>query len=266
MSIHLIRGPRGPYKKTYKKSDILLALSDHRSAVRAGRKMTFAAAGRPYGIPSTTVRDAHRKTTIVIASAPRHSIPDEVLAAVVSASRAGSHMLLLTSDVEQKLLDYIESCKALAHPLTIDTVRHKAKRLYFATHNTPITAQNMHDMASRQWWNRFKKRHPTLSLRAPQLLALQRARATQPEIINHFYDLLKLVYDTYQLQPHQIWAMDETGVDNNFKVRKVVANKGWYKHTQREDEASYGCVCVCIDMLYFYYLYCRRRTCASSRF
>ena len=76
------------------------------------------------------------------------------------------------------------------------------------------------------WWHRFLQRHPTLSIRAPQLLALQRARATQPEIINHFYDLFKLVTDTFDIHEHQIWAMDETGVDNNFKVRKVVANKG----------------------------------------
>jgi hypothetical protein len=228
--MRVIRGPRGPYKKTYKKADLLLALADHRSAARAGRKITFEAAGRPYGIPSTTVRDAHRKAAIAIASAPRHSIPDEVVEAAVSASRAGSHMLLLTSDVEQKLVVYIESCKALAHPLTIDIIRHKAKRLQYACHKVPITEENKHDMASRQWWNRFKKRHPHLTLRSPQLLALQRARATQPEIINHFYDLLKLVYDTYELQPHQIWAMDETGVDNNFKVRKVVANKGMYMH------------------------------------
>ena len=50
MSMRVIRGPRGPYKKTYKKCDLLLALADYRSAARAGRKITLEAAGRPYGI------------------------------------------------------------------------------------------------------------------------------------------------------------------------------------------------------------------------
>ena len=128
------------------------------------------------------------------------------------------------------MIEYVDKCKELAHPLTIDIIRHKAKRLYYATHNIPITAENEHAIASKHWWFRFKSRHPTFTLRAPQLLALQRAKATQPEIINHFYDLLKLTLDTCQFQPHQIWAMDETGLDNNFKVRKVVARIGMYMY------------------------------------
>jgi hypothetical protein len=224
MSINTTRGRHGPYKKSYNKNDVLLALSDYRSAIRAGRKLSFKQAADAYHIPATTLRRFYCKTEHAVATAPLHSIPNDVVEQTVSASSAGLHLLMLSSDMEQKLVSYIESCKQLSHPLTAETIRHKAKRLYYSQQNIPITEENQHNIASMHWWHRFLQRHPTLSIRAPQLLALQRARATQPEIINHFYDLFKLVTDTFDIHEHQIWAMDETGVDNNFKVRKVVGN------------------------------------------
>jgi hypothetical protein len=226
MSSNASRGHRGSYKKSYSKNDVLLALSDYRSAIRAGRRLSYTQAALRYHVPVTTLRRYHRKTEHAIATAPRHSLTNEVVETTVSASSTGLHLLMLSSDMDQKLVSYIESCKQLSHPLTPEAVRKKAKRLYFSQHNIPITAENQHDIASKHWWQRFLLRHPTLSIRAPQLLALQRARATQPDIINHFYDLYKLCIDTFDIHEHQIWAMDETGVDNNFKVRKVVANKG----------------------------------------
>ena len=232
MSIIPTRGPRGPYKNAYTNADLIAALTAYRSATHSGRTINFAQAGAPYHIPASTMRRFHRKTEIAITTAPRHSIPTEVLTTAVTTTRAGKHKRLLTDDVEKKLIDYIDLCKQMCHPIDVDVVKLKAKRLHFATHNIPLTDQNRNELASQRWWNAFRKRHPTLTLRAPQPLAMQRARATQPEIIHHLYDLLKLAYDTFQFQPHQIWAMDETGVDNNFKVRKVVANKGVYMHAK----------------------------------
>lgn len=211
----------------------MLALSDHRSAIRAGRKITFEQAGAPYHIPASTVRDAHHKTQLAIARAPRHSDTEQIIEAAVKTTLSGAHKRLLTPQLEQQLCTYIDTCKQLAHPIDVDVVRHKAQRLHYASKNIPITDENRDTMASQNWWTAFRKRHPTLTFRSPQLLASQRAKATQPE---HFYDLLKLAYDTYRLQPHQIWAMDETGVDNNFKVRKVAANKGMYMHAKRQND------------------------------
>jgi len=253
MSITPSRGPRAPYRNTYSKSDILLALSDYRSARLAGRKISFSQAAASYHIPPTTLRRAHRKAEDAIAHAPRYSTPAEVVVTAVTTSRAGSHLRLLSNDVERKLVDYINLCKDMAHPIDVDVVKHKAKRLHYATHNIPITAENRDDMASKRWWRSFRKRHPSFTLRSPQLLATQRANATQPEIINHFYALLKLALTTYQFQSHQIWAMDETGVDNNFRVRKVVANKGMYRHGQSQEQCLFRHVTICMDMLYFIY-------------
>ena len=53
-----------------------------------------------------------------------------------------------------------------------------------------------------------------------------RAKATQPEIINHFYDLLNQQLDAHGFNPHQIYAADETGVAGDLKPGKGVGEKG----------------------------------------
>lgn len=195
-SILPTRGPRGPYKKGYTKSDVLLALSDHRSAIRAaaGNPITFAQAGAPYNVPPSTVRDAHRKTQLAIARAPRHSDTETIIETAVRTTLNGAHKRLLTPELEQQLCAYIEMCKQMAHPLDVDVVRLKAQRLHFSSNNIPITDANHTTLAGTHWWTGFRKRHPSLTLRSPQLLASQRAKATQTEIINHFYDFFSCMH------------------------------------------------------------------------
>ena len=87
-------------------------------------------------------------------------------------------------------------------------------------------------MASLGWWRGYKSRFPTLSVRSIQPHSFARARATQPEIINHFYDLLKQQLDAHGFEPHQIYAADETGVAGEIKPGKGVGDKGAYATAQ----------------------------------
>lgn len=234
---------RGPYKKTYTKDDILAALTRYRNAERAGRPISFAAAAAPCIIPDSTLRYYHRKTLTAIVTSPRHAVPSEVMAAAITASSAATHRRLLTDEMEQKLIQWIDSSRDLAQPPDVFMIRHKAQRLHYAANQKPLRDENRLTIASEHWWTGFKKRHPNYSLRTPQQLDIARARATQPEIINHFYALLKHELDAYGFMPHQIWAADETGVDNNFKVHKVFVKTGVYKTPTRNSNAfKFACV------------------------
>ena len=246
---------RGPYKKSYTKDDIFDALTTYRNAQRLGTPMTFTRAGSPYNIPDSTLRYYHRKTSLAIAMSPRHAVPTEVMAAAVTASSAATHRRLLNDDFEQKLMQYITTCRELAQPLDIHMIRHKAQRLHYAANNIALTAENRDILASEHWWNGFKKRHPDHGMRTPQQLAIARARATQPEIINHFYDLLEYELKTHAFEPHQIWAADETGVDNNFKPRKVFVPIGMYVGTTKKSECMHVLFWLYethVDFLYFF--------------
>ena len=72
----------------------------------------------------------------------------------------------------------------------------------------------------------IKKTTSQPSPQNPQKIEYLRLRATQPEIINHFYSLLKHALDTYHFTENEIWAADETGVDEHGRCKKVIALKG----------------------------------------
>jgi hypothetical protein len=111
-------------------------------------------------------------------------------------------------------------------PVDLNQLLYKAMRLHLSANNIPITAENELKVASHHWWRRFKQRHPQLVLRTPQKIEYLRLRATQPEIIQHFYLLLKHALDTYHFTEDEIWAADETGVDEHGRCKKVIARKG----------------------------------------
>ena len=66
------------------------------------------------------------------------------------------------------------------------------------------------------WWRLFIKRHGTLTLHTAQPLSYARAVCSQPEILNHYYDLLQqtLLEHDYDLadKPNQIFNLDESGM------------------------------------------------------
>ena len=137
---------------------------------------------------------------------------------------------MLSDDIEQQLKVWIDACGDVLEPPSVDLIRLKAERLFFATHNTPVTSENELEMATLKWWRCFKKRFPTLSVRRTQPHSFARARATQPEIINHFYHLLKQQLEAHKFEPSQIYAADETGVAGDLKTAKGVGDKGAYTH------------------------------------
>ena len=75
---------------------------------------------------------------------------------------------------------------------------------------------------------RFAKRHPNLTLRAPSKLSLARARASDPEVIGSYFDMLEKVMTEYDLfdKPGQIFNVDETGMPLDFRPPKVICQKG----------------------------------------
>ena len=225
--------PRGAYKK-WSQDDLALALAAVKSAKNSPHHLTFEAAERKYHIPHSTLYDYMRTTQTAIASAPRASRPDEITNHVIATTRAGTPRTLLNNDTEQKLLTWVFKMEEMCIPVDLDQLRYKAMRLHLSANNIPITVDNELKMASPHWWRRLKLRHPDLRLRTPQKIEYLRLRATQPEIINHFYSLLKHALDTYHFTQDEIWAADETGVDEKGRCKKILAPKGTMPHRRNK--------------------------------
>ena len=120
----------------------------------------------------------------------------------------------------------------------------------------------------QEWWRAFIKRHPNLSLRKPQSLQLARARATCPEVIDHwFFQVLEPMLDKTGLKnhPERIYNADETSFCLSGRPQKVISQKGSKAPqcviggTGRENITIQGCISAIGQLLPPYILYSGQR-------
>ena len=52
---------------------------------------------------------------------------------------------------------------------------------------------------SNGWWESFRRRHPSITLRSAEKLSYARFIATDQDVLDNYYDLLQSVMETYKL-------------------------------------------------------------------
>ena len=80
---------------------------------------------------------------------------------------------------------------------------------------------------SHGWWDRFRQRHPHLSMRAGETLAYRRATATNPETINNYFNQLE-----------EIWFLTHLVVAH--LVFTILMKVGFHFITVQAKELQYG--------------------------
>lgn len=83
------------------------------------------------------------------------------------------------------------------------------------------------DLPGEDWFLNFKRRH-NLSLKKPQNVEYSRKKATDPFIINSYFELLKKTLDELELhgKPGRLWNLDETSFSLDPSKSKIVGAKG----------------------------------------
>ena len=94
----------------------------------------------------------------------------------------------------------------LGHPLSPNDLKLKVGEI-FQTREIPFK----HGILGGSWLKLFQQRHPTLVLRIPQPLEVNRARNLCPSIVHTFtfYFNLEHLYKQENYQPSYIWNVDE---------------------------------------------------------
>ena len=78
------------------------------------------------------------------------------------------------------------------------------------------------------WWEFFQRRYPDLVLHSPAPLSLVHSKATDPEMLGRYFDLLEatLMENYLDGKPGQLFNMDESGMPLDPKASKLVFQKG----------------------------------------
>ena len=79
---------------------------------------------------------------------------------------------------------------------------------------------------SSKWFRLFRKRHPEIVFRKPQLLGKQRALVTKKDILDWFADMtatIKSIDATIFLEPERIYNCDESGFSLNALNGRVLS-------------------------------------------
>lgn len=155
-------------------------------------------AAEMYGVPKSTLGD--RMSGRVLDSVP--------------SSR------YLTNEEEQEVVSFVVGSASIGYPKTVKEIIALVQRI--------LSARGVDRSVTYGWWESFRKRHPSLSLRTPAALSRPRAMASNCVVLDHYFDMLEETLFVNNLTDHPglVFNMDETGMPLNPKPPKTVHAKG----------------------------------------
>ncbi|XP_031783872.1 uncharacterized protein LOC116417004 [Nasonia vitripennis] len=174
---------------------------------------------RLYG---TSVRKAALKYSV-----PPTSIHRAVKNPEQSNLKAGPAPILST-EVENEIVNWILYRAEKGYPITktelLDSVQSYIRNLGDEIPKTPFT----NDRPGRHWFEKFRLRHPEITIRTPQHLTMTRACVTEEDLRGWFSDIGVYLKNkgVDKLHPSRVFNCDETNVQLIPKSEKVLAKKG----------------------------------------
>ena len=170
-------------------------------AVQAG-KISVRMAAEQYGVPKSTLHD-------------------KVAGKVPMKAKSGKKKYL-TDEEEASLVEFLVGCASVGYAKSRRDVQAIAQQIANA-HNPGPEIE-----ITKGWWDRFRQRHPEVSLRQAEPLSYARAAANNPDVFEKYFDLLHETIEANGLthRPGQMFNCDETGMPLCHKPPKVVAGVG----------------------------------------
>ena len=145
---------------------------------------------------------------------PKSTLSDRVSGRVEFGSHSGPACYL--TDEEEELVNFICGCASMGYAKT------KKDILTVVEEIGASKGRQVH--VSNGWWEAFKQRHPYLALRTVEKLSYARVVASDPVVIDRYYDLLEETLTENGLLdcPSQIFNCDETGLPLDHTPSSVV--------------------------------------------
>ena len=150
---------------------------------------------------------------------PKSTVHDRVSGRIPFGCTSGPERYL-TDQEESELVNFLSGCASVGYA--------KSRHQVLALVEQVMREKGKTVSLSAGWWQSFKKRHPTLTLRTAAPVSYARAVSSSPEILAMYYDLLEKTISQNKLEgkPTQIFNMDETGFPLDPAPPLVVAPVG----------------------------------------
>ena len=150
---------------------------------------------------------------------PKSTLHDRVSGRVLAGGCSGPPKYL-TVEEEEELEDFLIGCASVGYARS----RYQVMQLV----GEVVSHKGLATGVTHGWWEGYKKRHPKLTLSTAAPVSYARAMASNPEIINNYFDLLEstLVENDLLDKPAQIFNIDETGMPLDPSPPLVVARRG----------------------------------------
>ncbi len=155
---------------------------------------------------------------------PRTTLKDRLAGRVEHGARSGPTPYL--SGVEEdELQKFLFTCSDIGVPKTRVEVMDIVRKAVIKKRGTDA------GFSGEGWWHRFVERHPKVSLRKGDALAISRATAITASNMQQYYSLLKTTLEEHGIMnsASQLYNMDESGMPLDHKPPRVVARKGTKK-------------------------------------
>ena len=171
---------------------------------------------------------------------PKSSLGDRISGRVVPGSTSGPATYLITAE-EDELVLFLCRCASIGYA--------KSRKEVLALVQRILDSRGIAKVITNGWWESFCRRHPDITLRATTALSLTRAKASDPEMISRYFDLLEktLIENDLTGKPGQIYNMDETGMPLDPKPPKVVVKRGSSAHNLCSGEKAQETVVACVN-------------------
>ena len=136
---------------------------------------------------------------------PKSSLGDRISGRVKPGAVSGPQKYLSTEE-ENELVRHLSRCASIGYAKSRKEVLTLVQRI--------IDSRGIQRNVSSGWWESFCRRHPSLTLRTAVPLSLTRAKASDPEMLSRYFDLLEKTMEENHLtgKPGQIFNMDESGM------------------------------------------------------
>ena len=152
---------------------------------------------------------------------PKSTLHDHASGKVKEFNVSGPERYLSVHD-EEELCNFLIGCSEIGYPRTRPQV--------LAIVQQYIDKKKINKIVSGEWWQKFRSRHPNITLRSAAPLSLPRAKAADRSVLDKilYYTILKSTLKDNGIfnKPRHIYNCDETGFPLSPKSPKTVAERG----------------------------------------